>query len=318
MNILVTGGTGFIGSQLVEKLVERDKVDKIFILSRNKNKTQSKKIQSIKGDVSKKKTFKNFDSSIDIIYHLAAIIDESVPLETMRMINVKGTRNVLNFCREKDSKLIYTSTVGVYGEPKNPPADEKTPYNPRTNYEKTKCEAEKVVKKYMEKYGLKPVVLRPSLVYGTNSYWLQILKKANKGFPLIGKGNNHFHLLYIENLTQALLLSLEKGDGKIFNVADNKVYTYKESYEIICDELNVKSEGSIPVWLAKTYALLTEFKAKIKKQKPIIRREYIDRLIRERWYEIEKIKKELGYNPNWDFRSGIREVIKKFKEKDMF
>lgn len=311
MKILVTGGTGFIGSRLVKRLKRKNKVKEVTVLSTSK-KGEKGKVKFVKGDISNPYIF-NKINPVDVVFHLASIIDEEVPIKKMRKVNVKGTDNVLNFCKKKNvNQLVHVSTVGVYGKIKNPPANEDTSYNPQTNYEQTKCEAEKLVLEYKNKSDTNLTIFRPTMVYGPNSYWLEILKKAKKKFPLIGNGNNHFHTLYVKNLVEALLLALKnkKSYGKIYNVADEKVHTYKESYKIMCEELGVEfPDKEIPIWLAKSLAWGFEIKGKITGKSPLITKTHIERLIRERYFDISKIKKELNYKPKWDFRKGIRETI---------
>ncbi|MFB6088635.1 MAG: NAD-dependent epimerase/dehydratase family protein [Candidatus Aenigmatarchaeota archaeon] len=310
MKILVTGGTGFIGSRLVKRLKNKDGVKEILVLSLNK-KGEDGKITYLKGNITNPDTFEKIKSA-GIVFHLASIINESVPLKKMRDVNVKGTENVLKYCRNNNTEqLIHISSTGVYGKLNNPPADEETPFNPQTNYERTKLEAENKVRDFM-KDGFNATVLRPTIVYGENHYWKGILKKAKKRFPMIGKGANHFHTLYIKNIIDAfeLILNNEKAYGKIYNIADERAYTYRETYEIMCNELGVEFPSKeIPPWMAHVIAKIYEIKAGLTIKKPTITGEYIDRLLRERWFDINKIKEELNYEPEYDFERGIREVI---------
>ncbi|MFB6075720.1 MAG: NAD-dependent epimerase/dehydratase family protein [Candidatus Aenigmatarchaeota archaeon] len=310
MKILVTGGTGFIGSQLVKRLKNRSDVEEILVLARSE-KANEGKINYHMGDITKPNMFKKIKST-DVVFHLASIIDESVPLKKMRNVNIKGTENVIKYCMNNDvEQLIYTSSTGVYGKLNNPPADEETIFNPQTNYERTKLEAEERVRDFMEN-GFNATVLRPTIVYGENHYWKGILKKAKKRFPLIGDGKNHFHTLYIKNIIDVfdLILKNEKAYGKIYNIADKKAYTYRETYEIMCDELDVDFPSKkIPPWVAHIVAKIYEMKSFITGEKPTITSEYINRLLRERWFDINKIKKELNYEPEYDFKNGIEEVI---------
>ncbi|MCD6477897.1 MAG: NAD-dependent epimerase/dehydratase family protein [Candidatus Aenigmarchaeota archaeon] len=307
--ILVTGGTGFIGNELVKELSKRHEVT---VFDRT-IKHVTKGVKYIKGDITDIRSVKKYVKGRDFVYHLAAVLDESLPKKEIFDINVGGTISVLEACKENNIKrLIYLSTVGVMGEV-NGRADEKWPYNPQTNYEKSKAMAERTVLEYYKRYKLPVIIIRSALVYGANKYTLKILEKAKKPFPIIGSGKNKFHVVYVKNLIDALVKSMKNGkDGSIYIIADDDAHTYEEFYKIIREELGVDKEPShIPVWFANFIAFLY----KMSGRKSIVTKEHINRLIRNRWYRITKAKRYLKYKPKYDLRKGIKETIKYFKSQ---
>ncbi|HDI02741.1 MAG TPA: NAD(P)-dependent oxidoreductase [Candidatus Aenigmarchaeota archaeon] len=307
MKILVTGGCGFVGSALVRELVKKGNEVTVF----DRNEGYIKGVEYIKGDITKMEDVRETVKGKDYVYHLAAILDETCPKKLMFDVNVGGTVSVLEACRrEPVKKLIYLSTAGVMAETKEP-ANESTPYGPRTNYEKSKALAERTVLEYYKRYKLPVVIIRPALLYGPNKYWKEILKAAMKGFPIIGSGKNKWHMLYIKNLIPVLVRAKSRGKpGEIYIIADEKVLTYEEMYRIIREELGVKKEPRhVPVWLAKLLALLF----KISGKRTIVTKEHIERLVKNKYYDISKAKKDLNYYHKYDFRRGIRETIEYFK-----
>ena len=132
----------------------------------------------IKGDITDIQQVRKAVKGNDYIYHLAAVLDETLPKKTLFDINVGGTLSILEACKEeKIKRLIYLSTVGVMGDIEGQ-ADEKYPYNPETNYEKSKAMAERAVLEYYKRYKLPVIIIRSALVYGPNQYTLKILQKA--------------------------------------------------------------------------------------------------------------------------------------------
>ena len=311
MNILVTGGTGFVGRELVKALIKL-RGSKITVFARS-TVNPLPGVEYVRGDITNLEDVKRVVKGKDYVYHLAAILDESCPKKLMFDVNVGGTISILEACKkEKIKKLIYLSTTGVMAETEGP-ADEKIPYGPRTNYEKSKALAEKTVIEYYKRYKLPVVIIRPTLIYGPNKYWKNILKAAQKCFPIIGSGKNKWHILYIKNLIPVLVRARTKGkEGEIYIIADDEVLTYEEMYRIMREELGVKKEPKrIPIWFAKFIAFLYQLGGK----NSVVTKEHIERLVKNKWYDITKAKKHLNYKPKYDFRKGIRETINYFQNK---
>ena len=163
----MTGSNGFIGKNVVPLLKKKSHRVAEFSKSLGNDITNFNQVNA---------SMKN----VDAVIHLAAVIDEAAPLELMRKINVDGTRNVLEAAaKNKIKRFVYASTIGVYGG-FDGIAKEDQPYNPQSNYEKTKTEAEKLVLEYQEVLPI--TVLRPPYVVGANETWKQAVKTAKKGF----------------------------------------------------------------------------------------------------------------------------------------
>lgn len=306
MKILVTGANGFIGKRLVEKL---SKEHDVYGFSVVEDEVVGAK-ELIIGDVVKDLsglTRKRFDA----VYHLAAVLDESNP--DMWSVNVDGTRNMLNLCvNRKVERFITLGTMGVLGNTEEP-AKEDFPYNPTTLYEKSKVEAERLIMDYKLRYQIPYTIMRSTIVYGPNQFWGQILFAVKNGYPLIGKGENKFHLIYVDDVVDALVLALDtRAKNQIYHVAGLDVHTYKETYEIMAELLEVEmTTRTVPVMFAKMRALTHEASSKVKGKPPKVTmmRSSIDRLVRNRVVSIDKAKKELGYKPRYSLREGMRETI---------
>ncbi len=307
MNILVTGGTGFLGKRLVQQLSNH----KVYVYSRHRHEDSLGSI--IEGDVRDKESLESaFRNRIDVVYHLAISLNESDP--DMYEINTKGTRNVAELAKKYHVKqIIYMGSSGVLGETRKP-AKEDMPYNPKTLYEKSKMEGEKTIKQC----GVPYTIVRTTIIIGPNLIWTQIFGAARKGYPMLGDGDNYFHLVYVEDVVRMLLAILgnKKALDQTFHVASKDTPTYHEVYKIICEELGVKmTKKKVPLALAYTASYMHTIKSKLRGKQPslIKSKSSIDRLVRNRIISIEKAKRLLGFEPKFSTREAIRETFKYIK-----
>ncbi len=315
MKIIITGGTGFLGRRLAIEAKKRGA--DVAVLSRNNDEELSAVgIKIIEGDIMSPEQLRNALDGCDIVYHLAADLDESSP--NLWATNVEGTRNVAGACKAVGVKrLIFTSAIGVLGELKEP-LTEDTPYAPQTKYEKSKMAAEKIV----AASGVPYTIARITIIYGANRFWHKIFEAAKKGYPIIGSGNNYWHLVYVDDAIDALLRMLRpKAKNQTYNIADSDPHTYKEVYETIAKTLELPvPEKHVPIWLANFGALIYEAKCKMLGKKPSVTmmRASIVRLTRNRIVNIEKARNEIGYSPKYSVEEGMKKTLKEmqaFSEK---
>ena len=312
MKILITGGTGFLGSRIVKALVKKS--HKVTILTRLKD-TRLERIGAkfVLGSVLDMDEVASAVKGKDIVYHLAANLDESNP--DMYSTNVIGTQNVVDACKKyKVKRMIFSSSIGVLGYT-NKPATEKMQYNPSTGYEKSKTDAEKIVRK-----GKVPfTIMRTTIILGPNRFWKQIIRAAEKKYPLIGSGNNFWHIVYVDDAVQALVLALgKKAENQIYNIANSDPHTYKETYFAICDAMEIaRPKKHVPIWIANIAALMHETKCRLTGKRPNVTkmRASIARLVRNRIVSITKAEKELGYKPKYGLKKGIEATVKTLRQK---
>jgi len=253
--------------------------------------------------------------TFDAVYHLAANTNESDPL--MWDVNVEGTRALLEACKNKKiERFILMSSSGVLGETKTP-AKEDDPYNPQTHYEKSKTEAERLVMDYRLKHQIPYTILRAPVILGPNNYWKQIFKAAKSNYPMIGKGDNFFHVVYIDDVIQALKLALEPiARNQIYHIAGPDPHTYRETYEMITKALDAEmTERTLPVFAVKAAALAHEVQSKAMGKRPhvTLMRSSIDRLIRNRIIDTSKAQEQLGYNPKYDLEKALKKTVKELE-----
>jgi nucleoside-diphosphate-sugar epimerase len=305
--ILVTGGTGFLGKRLVQKLIDEGHHVSVFV--RRDNEDMPAKAVLYRGDIRDKAALGKAFSGIDVVYHLAICLNEADP--EMWDINVSGTQNVVEMCRQKKIKhLIYMGSAGALGETRKP-SKEDMPYKPRTWYEKSKVESEKIIRDSKVPY----TIVRTTIILGPNLVWMKIFEAAKKGYPIIGSGKNYFQLVYVDDVVR--MLDIVKGNSKainqIFHVASKDTPTYEEVYKMICEELKCKmTKKHIPVRAAYMMSSIHRIKRKMQGKPPSLTmmRSSMDRLIRNRIISIEKAKRILGFEPAYTTREAIRLTIK--------
>jgi nucleoside-diphosphate-sugar epimerase len=243
MNIVIAGGSGFIGTRLVTELLRGDNYVRIF------DKAPSKSHASIvvQGDVRDADALRKAFSGFEIIYNLAAEHRDDVsPTSLYFDVNVGGARNIVQAADVNGiKKIIFTSTVAVLGLNK-PNPDESSPTEPFNNYGKSKLEAEKVFSDWVEKGdGRSLTIVRPVVVFGEgnrgNVYNLIKQIQADK-FMMVGSGHNRKSMAYVGNIAEFLVKALEFGPGKhLFNFATKPDLAINELVEFIQKELGVSS-----------------------------------------------------------------------------
>lgn len=323
MSILVTGGSGFLGTRLVRKL---EKSGKVIIFSKSLEEQEKpgggeslfdfSGTMMVYGDIKKIEDLEEaFRKKVDIVYHLAANLDESSP--DMWNDNVLGTRNVVGLCKKHNVKrLIHMSSCGVTGYGKI--STEDSSYNPNTEYEKSKAEAEKIV----IESGLDYTIIRAPIIIGPNTIWLKILKAAKKGYPIIGSGSNKFHLAYIDDVVDILFLARNRRSSikEIFNVATIDCFTYEETYEMMAKELGEPAKKRrVPAFLMKAVASVNGAFCKLTGKKPslTLMKSSIERLIVNREVSIEKARDILGFEPKYDTRKAVRSTVEGLRKSGM-
>ena len=256
IKVLVSGGAGFIGSHIVDKLVTEGFMVKVLDnLSFGKldniiHHVKEGSVKFVEADVRDAEVVKECLQEVDYVVHLAALVSVPLSLEKPLLtyeINVKGTLNMLNSSVEADvEKFVYISSCAVYGEPKNLPIDERHPANPISPYAESKLAAENICKTFHEKHGLDLAILRLFNVYGSRQLFndysgviTRFIECAKRGSPLIiyGDGEQTRDFVYVGDVADAVLKVLENNSvsGEVFNIGSGKATSINELAKTILD-----------------------------------------------------------------------------------
>jgi len=304
--ILVTGGAGFIGSNLVKKLLEKKAMVRVldnFITGKRKNIEPFKKNKNfyfIEGDLREYSLVFKAIEGIDFVFHQGAL--PSVPRSlndpiTTNEINVLGTLNVLESAKKSGVKrIIYASSSSIYGENKTLPKKENMPVNPLSPYALSKYAGERYCQMYYKIYGLETVCLRYFNVFGPNqdpdSQYAAVipkfinLMKKNISPVIYGDGSQSRDFTYVDNVVEANISACRATGntaGEVFNIACGKQFTLLELVDIINEILG------------------KNIKPKFTQPRPGD--------VKHSFASIEKAKIELGYKPMVGFIEGLKKLI---------
>ncbi|MDY6864666.1 MAG: GDP-mannose 4,6-dehydratase [Halobacteriota archaeon] len=220
MRVLVTGGAGFIGSYLVEKLLINDYsvtvVDNLTRGNQNNLSALFKEIEFIEGSVNDFDLMKQLIKESDYVFHLAALSRVMPSIESPEMCfkyNVEGTEIIARLCSKLEKKLFFSSSREVYGDAKYIPVDEEHCLNPKNPYGASKVFGEKIIESYAECYGLSYIIFRLANVYGLKDFERVIptfVERALKNHSLIVYGGNQIlDFVYIDDIVDAFLKTME-------------------------------------------------------------------------------------------------------------
>lgn len=303
LRVLVTGGAGFIGSHVVDELVNRGYYVRVIDnlcsgnLANIYDHLKAGEVDFIEGDIRDPYFVWKSVQDISIVFHLAALT--SVPFsvqnpELTYETNVEGTMKLLDACVESGvKKIVFVSSCAVYGDPQHLPIDEKHPTRPLSPYAVTKLEGEKLFKNYEKQHGLQTVILRLFNVYGPrqglNEYSgviTQFMDRVKKDLPIItyGDGNQTRDFVHVWDAADAVFdaLNCRNAVGEVFNIGFGKATTVND--------------------LAMSVLDLYGSDVDIIHEKPRTGE------IRDSCANISKAKKILGYVPKVSLEPGLRSL----------
>jgi dihydroflavonol-4-reductase len=304
-NILVTGGTGFVGSNLAEKLVQRGY--SVRILRRETSSLVA--LDDIKadvehciGEVRDVESLKRAMKGCDTVFHTAALVTfERARADEQREVNVTGTRNVVEACRVCGvERLVHTSSVAAIGYPPDGElADEETPFNwERTwGYKFSKYKAEEEIRAGVKK-GLNAVIVNPSVIVGERDIHFHggdILRRViKKQVPFYINGG--MNIVYVGDVVGGHIAAAERGRIGERYILCGENLTHEEIFKRTAKHLGVRPPiARLPIPLLRFAASTIEFTSKALGIEPIVTRDLIAGAGRTNWYSSEKAQRELGY-----------------------
>ncbi len=321
-NAFVTGASGFTGSYLCKALVEKNyNVKALVRKNSNRENLEKLNIQFIEGDLADPDSIKGKIKDTDIVFHIAALYrQEGISKDMFTKVNLEGTRLMLDEAVTSGVKrFVHCSTVGVQGQISNPPANEDAPYKPGDHYQLSKLEGEKLALSYFNQGKINGVVVRPVGIYGPgDTRFLKLFKHIYKGnFKMIGNGNVLYHLTFVEDLVQGIILAGETptAPGKIYTIGGNEYLPLTDLVKMIAQILDKPISGiHIPLWPVYTASFLCEMICRPLGIEPPLYRRRLDFFTKDRAFDISKARKELGYNPKVPLKEGLARTAKWYKE----
>jgi nucleoside-diphosphate-sugar epimerase len=312
LRIAITGGTGYTGGRLVARL--RAGGHDVVALARSSSKRPAADpgVTFVEGDLSNAVALARLVGGADAVVHVAAVYRTAGHADSYyRDVNVGGTERVLEAAaRAGVRRLVHTSTVGVHGDVRNPPADESAPFEPGDVYQETKAEAEALALRFHRERGLPVVVLRPGAIYGPGeTRLLKLFRAIARGrYAIVGSGRPHYHLVFIEDLLDGYELALAHpaAPGEAFIVAGPRSLSQSELARTVARHTGGRVLPiRIPVAPIHLAGDLCEAICVPFEVEPPLHRRRVDFWTKNRSFSIEKARRVLGYAPRVDVDEGI-------------
>ena len=328
---LVTGGGGFLGSRIVQLLIDKGVNVRTLQRSDHSDLKQSG-VGITRGDIRDQRTVINAAEGCDVIFHVAAKAGVWGDYEDYYQSNVMGTKNVIDACRSHNiHKLIYTSSPSVIFSGENEEnLNESTPYPDHflTAYQKTKALAEQMVLA-VNSDSLATVALRPHLIWGPGDPHLvsRIVDRAKTGrLRLVGKQNNMVDSTYVDNAAEAHILVAEaltlnaNCAGKAYFISNGEPLPMTELINRILAAAELPAiNKTIPSQLAYALGMIMETTYKLFniKDEPIMTRFVAKQLSCAHWYDLTAAKQDFGYEAKVTINEGMERLKASIRVKDV-
>ena len=327
MKILITGASGFIGSFIVEEALKRGFETWAAVRkSSSKAYLQDERINFIELNLSSKEQLVEQlkGKGFDYVVH-AAGVTKCLNKQDFSRINTLGTESLVDALIEVGmplKRLVFISSLSIFGAIK-----EQQPYEeiretdspqPNTAYGKSKLEAEK----YLESLGTRVpyIILRPTGVYGPREKDYFIMAKSIKGHSdfAVGYKRQDITFVYVQDVVQAVFLALEKGEnGRKYFLSDGLVYQSTTFSDLIHEELGRPwwIRITAPVWVLRIVTFFGEYVGRMTGKVTALNNDKYNILKQRNWRcDIQPAIDELGYQPKYDLKQGVKETIKWYKD----
>lgn len=322
---LVTGASGALGYVLVESLLRSGK--RVRVLTRRPIGSDyfSLPIDSVLGDIADRNTVTRAAAGMDVVFHLAALLHVTNPDPALRAeykrVNVEGTQSLVEAAKSEGvSRLVFFSTIAVYGSTAGRISDEMTQPCPDGPYAETKLIAENIALDARSSSGEQlACVLRLAAVYGPRmkgNYRRLAHSVARGRFVPIGDGCNRRTLIHEHDVAHAAILAAEhaQSPGKIFNVTDGRIHSVKDILGAICSGLDRQPPAwRIPVGLAKFGGMLADLALFAAGRKNISMQTMLIKYLEDVAISGAKFQHDLGFRPRYDLLAGWQQTVAAMK-----
>lgn len=314
MRVLVTGGTGFTGSHLVRRIIERG--DDVTVLDNAPglfyDELKQLGADVVLGSVADRNLVHQVTEGHEVVFHLAAAFRQlNVPKRVYWDVNVEGTRYLLEGAeRHGARKVVYCSTQGVHGHVRQPPGDETSPIAPEDYYQYTKYQGEVVCQEYVRRGG-DVTIIRPTAIYGPGDpgRFLMLYRMVRRGrFLMFGDGRTTYHPVYIDNLVDLFELAERhpQAKGGVYIGGDEHYFTLNDLVRAVGRAIGTEVRiVHLPFWPLWTAAVVVEFACAPLRISPPLFRRRVDWFRQVRAFRIDRAKRELGYCPRVGLEEGL-------------
>ncbi len=316
--ILVTGGAGFIGQNLVNRLLrEGYKVSVFDIPGANFPAEWRGKANLFTGDIRHPQDVLRAMDGMRTVFHLAAVVTDAGTLSHHRSVTVGGTQNIMAAAAREKSLVILTSSITVYGEniQKNV-LEEDSPWGKPAGYYGTcKQEQEQLARQMAAQNGTELIVIRPANIYGPGSkLWVEgVITELRRGTPsLIGGGDFDAGLCHVSNLVELLMLAAQNpaAIGQVYNAADGFNITWKQYFNDLARIARAPRPKAIPRGVARVLAIVVEkfWRGLRLPGRPPLTYEAFNLVGHPTRFPLNRAIRELRYQPVTSYEQALREL----------
>ena len=323
MKLLITGGTGFIGSALIRRLLERRMTVEALVRHPGKAKAlESRGVKVLRADLACPETLREVEGTWDAVINAAGVMGRfGVSPEQMRAVNVDGAAALYRLCRERGvGQFIHLSTVGVTGPTHRSVCDESSPCRPSTVYERSKLDGERALAGLHDAGAGSLSILRAGFTYGPGDrHKLALFRAINRGFFfLIGRGDGLLQPVYIDDLVKGIekILDAPPEGCEIINLCGARPVTWKTFVSTAAAAMGKKIHPvNLPVPLCRAAAAVFETAAKLLPIDPPLTRSRIALMTQNYAYGIDKAERLLGFHPETGLVEGIARTVNEYRER---
>ncbi len=322
MRALVTGANGTIGSCVVAKLIERGHQARALVRpASDRSSLEGLEAEVVEGDLCDLEGLKRAAEGCDWIFHLgAARPAKADDHRRFTQVNVGGTKNVAEAALSAGvQRLVFTSSIGVYGFVTQGPINESFPVRPNTHYRSSKADAETVLLKRYKSDGLPAVIARLSSIVGRGAKsWVPFYRAARqRDFRIVGRGDNRIQIGYATDAAECLLRCAETPgvEGEVFNVSGAEPLKVRQYVDIVRSEVGVYGEvGRLPAAPFVLYTHLATLAYRATRREPS-RTKHYEVFLADMEFDLSKARERLGFTPTVTTAECVRRTAEYFRNE---
>jgi nucleoside-diphosphate-sugar epimerase len=298
MRALITGGSGYFGCLLRDRLLEQQAEVRIFDLVDVEDRPAA--VAFVRGDIRDRGAITSACEGVDVVFHNVAQVPLAKDRAAFWSVNCGGTENLLAAARAaRVAKVVHTSSSAVFGVPQQNPVTEATEPTPMEEYGKAKFAAEGLIRQHVAAHGLDVTIIRPRTIVGHGRLGIfQILYnwiEEGRSIPVLGRGDNAYQFVHADDLADACIRAGDRPGFALYNIGAERFGTMRQTLEALCAHAGTGSRVySVPMTLAIGAMRLTSALG-LSPLGPYHSLMYG----RSLWFDVSRAQHDLGWSSRW-------------------